>query len=113
MLRALPILLGCLMAPLCVVGLCWQQSFIWVVCPQALVVMFLRQAQRPYDSLGAVDYPDLAVGVLYYPIVGWILSQALKKGALARTAIRVAIWHVIALMAAVATAAFRNRLWAM
>jgi hypothetical protein len=102
---------GLLIAPICAIGLLWQQSFIWIVCPQALVVMFLRQAQRPYDSLGAADYPDLVVGVLYYPVVGWILSWALKKGTLQRTGIRVAVWHAVALVLAWATAEFRNRMW--
>ena len=92
-------------------GLCWHQTFIWIVCPQALVVMFLRQAQKSYDSLGAVGVPDLAVGVLYFPIVGWLYTQALKKGVLRRVAIRVAIWHAVAIIAAVATVMFRNKVW--
>ena len=66
MKRTLPLITGFLMAPVYVLGLFWQQSFIWFVCPQALVVMFLPQAQRSYDSLGAADYPDLADGALYY-----------------------------------------------
>lgn len=107
----MPIMVGLLMAPVCALGLLWQSSFIWIICPQALVVMFLRQSQRPYDSLGAGGYPDLAVGVLYYPIVGWILSQALKKGTLKHTTIRVAAWHAVAFVLAWSTAEFRNRMW--
>jgi hypothetical protein len=113
MQRALPIVGGFLMAPVSAFGLIWQQSFVWIVCPQALVVMFLRQAQRPYDSVGAADYPDLAVGVLYYPIVGWILSHAIKRGTLRHTAIRVTIWHIVSAIMALAAVAVRNRLWAV
>src|SRR5580693_7061339 len=77
---------GFLMAPVCFMGLVFVQPLILIVCPQALVVvvMFLRQWQHAPDSLGAADYPDLAVAVLYYPVVGWILSRASRKGKLAR-----------------------------
>jgi len=102
---------GFLMAPVCFLGLVDRQSFIWIACPQALVVMFLRQWQHAPDSLGAADYPDLAVAVLYYPLVGWILSRASRKGRLARVAVRVAIWHVVAIGLALGAGEMRNRLW--
>ena len=111
MQRAVPLVVGLLMTPVCCLGLLWQQWFSWIVCPQALVVMFLRQAEQPYDSLGAADYPDLTVGVLYYPVVGWILSQAIKRDALSRSAVRVAVWHTVALIAAAAARTLRDRLW--
>ena len=37
---------GFLMMPVCLFGLVYQQPFTWAICPQALVVMFVRQAQR-------------------------------------------------------------------
>lgn len=73
--------------------------------------VFLRQSQRGYDSLSAADYPDLAAAVIYYPVIGWILSRASRKGTLRRTAIRIAIWHIVAIGLAVFTATVRNRLW--
>lgn len=102
---------GFLMIPVCLLGLFYQQSFIWVVCPQALVVMFIRQSQHAYDSLGAADYPDLAVGLLYYPLVAWILSRASRMGTLRRVAVRVGIWHIAAMGLAFGSAAIRNRIW--
>jgi len=102
---------GFLMVPVCVMGLFWQQPYIWEICPQALVVMFLRQSQRAYDSLGAAGYPDLAVAVLYYPVVGGILSRAAAREKLPSTAARVVVWHVVAIGLAFGTAAIRNQLW--
>src|SRR6185295_17988102 len=88
---------GFLMIPVCVLGLLYHQSFIWVLCPQALVVMFIRHWQHAFDSLGAASYPDLAVAFLYYPFVGWILSRAYRQGTLRRVAVHVGIWHVVAI----------------
>ena len=99
------------MVPVCLLGLIGHQPFIWVICPQALVVMFVRQSLRAYDSLGAAHYPDLVVAALYYPIVGWILSQDLLREELRPTAVRTAIWHVVAIGFAVGTAMMRNWLW--
>jgi hypothetical protein len=99
------------MIPVCPFGLLYQQSFIWVVCPQALVVMFVRQLLHAYDSLGAADFPDLAVGLLYYPLIGWILSRANRQDRLGRVAAHVAIWHVAAIVLAWGAGEFRNRIW--
>jgi hypothetical protein len=63
MSRILPLLIGLLMVPICALGLLWHQAFIWILCPESLVVLFLRQALSPPDSLGAVGYPDLAVTI--------------------------------------------------
>jgi hypothetical protein len=102
---------GFLMAPVCLFGLLYHQAFIWVVCPQALVVMFLRQSQHGYDSLGAADYPDLAVGLLYYPLIGWILARASRRGLFRRVVVRVALWHCVAIGLAVGAAEMRNQIW--
>ena len=99
------------MAPICFLGLVYSQSFMWVICPQALIVMFIRQSQHAYDSLGAPDYPDLAVGLLYYPFIGWLLSRASRRGTLARASIRVISWHILAIGLAVGTGKIRNHLW--
>ncbi len=107
----LPIIAGIVMAPVCVLGLLWQQSFIWLVCPQALVVMFLRQAQHSYDSLGAADYPDLITALFYYPVVGWILSRASRGGRFKSVALRVLLYHVITIVMAIFFAKMRNKLW--
>ena len=102
---------GFLMIPICVLGLLWQQSFVWALCPQALVVMFVRQSQHAYDSLGAADYPDIAVAALYYPLVGLVLSRAAVRDRLRPVAIQAAVWHVVAIGLAVGAAQIRNRLW--
>ena len=86
-------------------------SLAWLLCPQALTVMFLRQSQHAYDSLGAPDYPDLAVGLLYYPFIGWILSRALRAGKLRPVTFRVGLWHIVAIGSAAGTCEMRNRLW--
>ena len=104
---------GFLMAPICVVGLFWQWRSIWVLCPQALIVMFARQWHHAYDSLSAADYPDLVVGSLYYPIVGWLLSRAVQHGKLARIGVSVGLWHVVAIGVAWAACGLRNRLWGL
>jgi len=92
---------GLLMIPVCVLGLLDQQSYMWIVCPQALAVMFIRQSQHAYDSLGAAGYLDLAVGFLYYPVIGWILSRACRNGRFWRVAVHVAAWHIVAIGLAV------------
>jgi hypothetical protein len=107
----LMVVAGVLMAPVCLFGLLYHQAFIWVVCPQALVVMFLRQSQHRYDSLGAADYPDLAVGFLYYPLIGWILARASRRGLFRRVVVRVALWHCVAIGLAVVAAGIRNKIW--
>ena len=102
---------GLMMVPVCILGLLCRQSFIWLVCPQVLVVMFIRQAQHGHDSLGAAGYPDLAVALLYYPLIGWILSRAGKAGKLRPVAIRVMVWHVAFMGLAVLAGEMRNRIW--
>ena len=83
----------------------------WVVCPHALVVMFVRQAYHAYDSLGAADYPDLTVALLYCPFVGWVLTRAAKQAKLRSIGLRIALWHVAVIGAAVLAVQFRNKLW--
>ncbi len=107
----LMVVAGVLMAPVCLFGLLYRQAFIWVVCPQALVVMFLRQSRDAYDSLGAADYPDLAVGLFYYPLIGWILARASRRGLFRRVVVRVALWHCVAIGLAVIAAGIRNKIW--
>ena len=102
---------GFLMVPVCFLGLWFQQSFVWVVCPQALVVMFLRQSQHGYDSLGAASLPDLAVALFYFPFIGWILSRASRARRLRRVVIHVVVWHIVAIGLAVGAAEMRNRIW--
>jgi hypothetical protein len=104
---------GFVMIPVCILGLFYQKSFIWTVCPQSLVVMFIRQARHAPDSLGAADYPDLTVGLLYYPLIGWILSRASQKGTLRRVSLHVCIWHIAAIGLAVGTGEIRNRIWGL
>ena len=102
---------GFLMIPVCLLGLFYQQPFIWVVCPQALVAMFIRQSQHPYDSLGAAGYPDLAVGLVYFPLIGWILSRAVRDGRIRRVACHVLVWHIGAIALAFGAAEMRNWIW--
>ena len=102
---------GFLMAPVCFFGLFYQWSAIWAICPQALVVMFLRQSLHSYDSLAAADIPDIAAGMLYYVLVGWLLARASKAGTLRKVAVRLIIWHIAAIGLAVLTGIIRNRLW--
>lgn len=104
---------GFLMVPVCLFGLVYQHPLVWAVCPQALVVMFLRQSLHAYDSTGAADYPDLAVAVVYSPLVGWLLSRACRQGRLGRVAVYLAIWHSVAVGLAVGVAGIRNRAWGM
>jgi hypothetical protein len=102
---------GLLMAPVCVLGLLYHQSYIWGVCPQALVLMFIRQSLHAYDSLGAADYPDLAVAALYYPIIAWVLSRAWRHGSVGRVSLGVAACHVAAIGLALGSVEMRNRMW--
>jgi len=102
---------GLLMAPVCVLGLLYHKPYIWGVCPQTLVVMFIRQSLHAYDSLGASDYPDLAVAALYYPIIAWVLSRAWRHGSLGRISLGVAAWHVAAVGLALGSVEMRNRMW--
>ena len=104
---------GWLMSPLCFFLLAYANSLMWVVCPQALVVMFLRQSQHGYDSLGAPDIPDLLVALFYYPVIGRILVRASKMGKFRQVAIRVVLWHIVAFGLAIFTAHMRNRIWRM
>jgi len=94
------LIFGFAMIPVCFVGLFNGQSFVWVVCPQALIVMFIRQSQSAYDSLAAAGVPDLIVALLYYPVIGWILSRASQRGTLRRVAVHVVIWHIAAIVLA-------------
>src|SRR5436189_4337627 len=91
----LPLIAGFVMAPLCGWALLWRWPFILFVCPQALFVMYVRQALQAYDSLGSPGYPDLAVAILYYPVVGWLLWRAIKHGTLPRVGGRIILTHVV------------------
>ena len=99
------------MIPICLLGLLYHQSFIWAICPQALVVMFLRQSQHAYDSLGVADFPDLVVALLYYPLIAWILSRSFQAGTLRRVAFHVVIWHIAAIGLAIGAGEMRDRFW--
>ena len=101
-----------LLASVCVYGLAHQLSVMWLLCPQALAVMFYRQSLRPYDSLGAADTPDFIVAALYFPLVGWQLNRAYRKGELRGTALWICIGHLAAVALAIVTAKFRNEVWA-
>jgi hypothetical protein len=104
-------IVGIAMAPVCVLCLVWPIE--WILCPQALVTMFLCQAQHGYDSFGAPDYPDIAVAALYYPIVGWVLGRAVRYGRLPHVSARVGFLHVLAIGLAWAAGEARNKLWSI
>jgi hypothetical protein len=102
---------GFLMEAICLFGVARQFSLAWVIFPQALVVMFLRQSQHGYDSLGAPGLPDLVVAALYYPFLGWILSRASRKGTLSHVAVGAIILHILAIGLALLTLEVRNQIW--
>ena len=104
---------GILSAAASVAGLCYHLKYIWVLCPQSLVVMFYRQSLRPYDSLGAADLPDLAVAAIYFPIVAWLLSRACNSGRFWHVARWIGIWHLVAIALAVGAAKYRNLAWSL
>lgn len=103
---------GAALTGLAVMGLFLHHAYVWVLCPQALAVMFYRQSLRPYDSLGAADIPELAVVILYFPFVAWLLNRAQRKGDFRWTALWIGIAHLTAVALAVAAAGFRNHIWA-
>ena len=109
----LPVIIGFLMAPICVFALLRRWSSIWVLCPHALIVMFVRQWQHGYDSLGTPSYPDLAVAGLYYPILGWFLRRGIKSGRLSTTGTVAGLLHVVAIGIAWGAQAMRDRIWGM
>jgi hypothetical protein len=102
---------GFFMGLICSVGLFLQGLFIWVVCPQALIVMFLRQMQHGYDSLGAAGIPDLLMGLFYGPAIGRILGHAIRKGNFRSVLGWVVIGHLVAIGLAVLLVVIRNRTW--
>jgi hypothetical protein len=104
---------GTLLGPFCVAGLLFRWPLIWVLCPQAILVMFVRQWQNAYDSLGAADWPDLAVAASYGPMVGYVLHQADKRGKLARVSKPAAVWHLVAIFLAYVSAELRNKMWGL
>ncbi len=106
-----PVAFGILLAPICVLALGWHWSGAWVLCPQALIVMFARQCQSAYDSLGAAGYPDLAVAALYYPILGWFLRRAAKAGRFRSVSVWAGLLHMAAIALAWAAAETRNKIW--
>jgi len=103
---------GAVLAGIAVMGLFLQHAYLWFLCPQAVAVVFYRQSLRPYDSLGAADVPELAVAVLYFPFVAWLLSRAQRKGELRRAALWIGFGHLAAVALAVAATRFRNQIWA-
>ena len=102
---------GGLLAPLCVYGLGWHWQMMWVLCPQALFTMFLRQALHAYDSLGAPGCPDLLVAACYYPAMGWLLGRAFNRGHVCKTALACALGHAVALGLAWGALELRDRMW--
>ena len=104
-------IIGILLAVASVVGLLFQMSYCWVLCPQALIVMFLRQSQHAFDSLGAADFPDLFMALLYWPLVSWFLMKADRTRHLWRSSFLLTLFHVLAIGGAVAAGSFRNSVW--
>src|SRR4051812_13064216 len=84
---------GLLLAPLPVLLLFFQFWIAWIVCPYALMVMFIRQSLQAYDSLGAADVPDLLVALLQFPLLGFLLARAARKGSLKPTLTAIFICH--------------------
>jgi len=107
----LPLVMGFVIAPLCGWAFLWGWPLMLFICPQAVLVMLVRQAQHGYDSLGGADYPDIAVAILYYPIIGWILQRAIKRGTLPRVRVLIILAHIVAIALALGGAAVRNRPW--
>jgi len=99
------------MMAVCVFGLVYQSQIMWVLCPQSLVVMFVRQAMGPIDSLGAAHIPDLAVAAFYYPIVGKLLFRGLEQGAATRVIRQISLSHLVAIVLAIVCAKLRNSIW--
>jgi len=83
----------------------------WVLCPDALCVTFIRQAQRGYDSLGAAGIPDLLAAIVRFPVMTWLLVKVLQKNTLRQTALRIFIWHLLAIVVAVLLVKFGNYAW--
>jgi hypothetical protein len=109
--RLLQVIALLVLVPACVFGLLFQLPFMWMLCPQSLVVMFSRQAMRPPDSLGAADLPDLAVAAFYYPIVSWLLIRAVRRTMVTRAIRQLIFWHLVAMIAAISLWLIRNTLW--
>ena len=107
------ILAGWILAPLPPILLFWQNAAAWAVCPYALCVMFIRQAQHAYDSLGAADIPDMVVALLQFPVVGWLLAKAMQKRSIKPTLARIIVWHLVAITAAFSLAQYRNHVWSI
>lgn len=104
---------GIIMAPIATCGIVWCKFYVWGVCPQALVVMFIRQTIDGPDSLGLPDLPELAMAILYYPIIGWRLARGAEQGQLLRVSVVITFWHVIALALAWGACALRNSQWGL
>src|ERR1041385_4344971 len=102
---------GCLLAPLPPALLFWQRAAAWIVCPYALCVMFIRQAQGAYDSIGAAGIPDLLTALLQFPVMGWGFAKSAERGSIKRTIVLAIILHLAAVIAAQMLAEFRNRVW--
>ena len=109
--RFLQVIALLILVPTCVFGLCYHLPFMWLLCPQSMVVMFIRQSNRAFDSLGAADLPDLAVAAFYYPVVSWLLIRAARQGMISRVVRRLAFWHLVAMIAAPSLWLVRNALW--
>jgi hypothetical protein len=95
----------------CVWGLLAQWPAMWVLSPQALVLMFVCQWETAPDSLGAVCIQELAVGAAYYPVVAWMLTRAIPEGRARKVTTSLTVWHLVAIALAVMSAMVRNRLW--
>jgi hypothetical protein len=103
--------LGLAVALLSVFCLIWKPPFMWLLAPQALSVMFIRQAQGGYDSLGAPGFPDLAVAFFYPLFVYWLLARAATRGKLERARSRIALQHGAFILFAFLMLAFRDEVW--
>jgi hypothetical protein len=104
-------ILGILLGILSVAALLFHHSVCWAVCPQALIVMFVRQSLRAYDSLGAADWPDLIAAVSYPVIVTRLLKRAQQRGVLRRGMIYLVMTHLIAIAAAFWLMLVRDHFW--
>ncbi|HTI71704.1 MAG TPA: hypothetical protein VMF06_17140 [Candidatus Limnocylindria bacterium] len=103
--------LGCLMAPISGASILLGRTATWLVCPLSLVAYFLRQAQSGFDSLGAPGYLEIAIALVYFPIVGGLLRRGVLENRFRTVSSRILMVHGATIAGALLALAFRERCW--
>jgi hypothetical protein len=73
--------------------------------------MFLLYSNQGVTSDVEPGVPELLIGFLQFPIYGWFIARSFRNGKEMKVLIRLGLWHLIAIIAAILSSMFLHHVW--